>query len=147
MLTCLYCPVAAESLQRWLLVLLLFFTEVCVHGIRVPFPLCVNTPLFWCPCADVQLDIEAWGWHLTSSLTAHHWTWCLLIPASLACQFALGDPSFPILGTGVPGRRHVAQLPCIYGGPGDANSDLRLHMASALPTELPLGPTPVTTDC
>lgn len=79
MLTCLNCPFAAEFLPK------VIANMVCVCSVHVPFPLCVSTRLFGCPCAEVQLHIEAWSWHLRSLLTSLHWTWSLLILASLAC--------------------------------------------------------------
>lgn len=148
MLTCLNHPFAAEFLQRWLLILFLVLTHVCVGGVRVLLSLvCKQTHsssaarahrynCTWKP----GVDIQCLPW---SPFTEPKACWFLTVwLASLPWEIPV-----PILSTGLPGRRHMAQLSCIYVGTGDANSDLRPHKASALSTEPPLWPAPVTTDC
>lgn len=152
MLTCLNHPFAvlkfSEYLQRQLLILIFLHMSVC--GVHVPFPWCVCSWVFWCLCTCVQVA----SWHLVSFLIILHWTWSLLITASLAGQFVLGDPSLPILSPRIPGRRHRAQLQTHgtaasrYVGTRNSNSNLHACMASRhlLSTELSLWPTPVSID-
>lgn len=140
MLTCLNCPFAAEFLQRWLLIMFLVFTHVCVGGVRVPLSLVckhivVLLPVHICPTAHGSLE-------LTFNVFLDHPLLNLKLVDS--CQSGLpvcpGRSQSPTLSTGLPGRRYMAQLPCIYVGTGDTNSDLHTHKASALPPSRLSGP-------
>lgn len=157
MLTCLNHPFAvlkfSEYLQRQLSILIFFNTCMCLWY-PCAFPWCVCSWVLWCLCTCVQVALEAWSWHLVSSLVILHWTWSLLIPTSLASQFVLGDYSLPILSPGIPGRRHRAQLQIqgtavsMYVGTRNPSADLHAWVAGRhlLSTELSLWPTPVSID-
>lgn len=97
MLTCLNHPFAAEFLQRWLLILFLVFTHVCVGGVRVLLSLVCKQAhsssaarahrynCTWKP----GVDIQCLPWSPFTEPKA-----CWFLPVC-SCQFALGDPSPP----------------------------------------------------